>query len=345
MAGNKIIGGEFEIEMQKHFQQRNVLPEDIITYSSGRSAFYNILLYLKEKKGIKSILLPDYLCESIYQTAEKVHIGIEFYTLDEMLNPDRKDITFKYDDNKAVLLINYFGLIDSKSMIEHLRDIHKEMIIILDNVQAPYAMLIDTDADFMFSSFRKAFPVVDGSWVISKSISLQQHKRTNDFAQYKIAASYLKAIRGKHFYHDEIYLDLYNKGEMMIDDDYLTDMSQLSKDILADMQWNRIAILRKRNVEFVLKGLKKIGISPVIPVEKQNIPLFIPIRIENRDYVRKAMFTNNIFLPVHWPVEENHKHKLKRGTEMAAHELSIIIDQRYSINDMKKILYILESNI
>ena len=140
-------------------------------------------------------------------------------------------------------------------------------------------------------------------------------------------------------------MDLYHKGEVKIDDDYLTDMTQLSKDILADMDWNRWAVLRKRNAETILGGLKTLGIEPVLPVGDAFVPLFIPIRIENRDKVRKAMFANKVFLPVHWPVEDKYRKQLRRGADMGAHELSIIIDQRYSIQDMKRILSILESNI
>ncbi len=341
----KVIGGEFEIEVQQHYQKRNAVPEGVVTYSSGRSALFNILSYLKEKSGIKSVLFPDYLCESVYQMAKKNQMGVEFYALDEQLNPDYKDLENKYDETKAVLLINYFGLKDCKKMVELLRALDKEMVIILDNVQAPYEMLNETEADYTFSSFRKAFPVADGSWVITKKQVLPQYERINEFAQYKIAASYLKVIRNQHLFNDEVYLDLFHKGEMMIDDDYQTDMTQLSKDILANMEWSRWAILRKRNAETIIEGLKDLGISPIIPLKENAVPLFIPIRLENRDRVRKAMFSNNIFLPAHWPIEAEYKDKLRRGSDFAEHELSIIVDQRYSVSDMKRILIIIENNI
>ena len=345
MVENKVIGGEFEIDVQQHYQMRNAVPDGVVTYSSGRSALYNILAYLKEHCDIKRVLFPDYLCESVYQMAERNQMEVEFYALDEQLNPIFYDIAKKYDATKAVLLINYFGLKDCNAMVEQLRGIHPEMMILLDNVQAPYEMLNETDADYTFSSFRKAFPVADGSWVISKNNTLRQYNRVNEFAQYKIAASYLKVIRDQHLFNDEVYLDLFHKGEVKIDDDYKTDMTQLSKDILANMEWNRWAILRKRNAETIIEGLKELGISTIIPLQENRIPLFIPIRIENRDKVRKAMFSNNIFLPVHWPVEEEFKDRLKRGSDLAEHELSIIVDQRYTVADMKRILSIIEGNI
>ena len=128
MAENKVIGGEFEIEVQQSYQKRNALPEGVVTYSSGRSALYNILAYLKGKCGIKSVLFPDYLCESVYQMAEKNQMGVEFYLLDEQLNPNFKAIENQYNETKAVLLINYFGLKDCKKMVEQLRGIYPEMV-------------------------------------------------------------------------------------------------------------------------------------------------------------------------------------------------------------------------
>ena len=345
MVEDKIIGGEFEIDVQQHYQNRNAVPEGVVTFSSGRSALYNILAFVKAKKNIKTVLFPDYLCDSVYQMALKNQLNVEFYELDEQLTPKYEDIANKYNTTTAVLLINYYGLKDSGPMIAKLRGIHHDMMIILDNVQAPYAMLEESDADFSFSSFRKAFPVADGSWVLSKHHGVEQPNKVNEYAQYKIAASYLKVIRNQQLFNDEVYLNLYHIGEEKIDDDYLTDMTQLSKSILADMEWHRWAILRKRNTEVIVEGLKQMGITPIVDVKEGKVPLFVPIRIENRDKVRKAMFSNNIFLPVHWPVEVDYKVRLKRGSDLAKHELSIIVDQRYTVGDMKHILSILESNI
>ena len=47
------------------------------------------------------------------------------------------------------------------------------------------------------------------------------------------------------------------------------------------------------------------------------------------------MFQHNCFCPVHWPLEGMN---VKKGAEMAEHELSIIVDQRYTNADMEYIL-------
>ena len=345
MVEEKIIGGEFEIEVHHQYQRKNDFPESVVTYSSGRAALYNILSYLKNNNGIQSVLFPNYLCDSVYKMALKNQMGADFYELDDELNPDYEDVARKYNNTKAVLIINYYGLKDSEAIIVKLRSISPKMLLILDNVQAPYAMLEKTDADCSFSSFRKAFPVADGSWVLSKNYDLEQFHTTNEFAQYKIAASCLKAMRNPQLFKDEVYLNLFHVGEEKIDDNYQTDMTQLSKNILADMEWHRWAILRKRNAEVIINGLKGMGIKPIVTVSENAVPLFVPVYLENRDKIRRDMFSNGIFLPVHWPVEKEYRKHLKRGSDLANHELSIIIDQRYTVRDMKRILGILESNL
>ena len=44
------------------------------------------------------------------------------------------------------------------------------------------------------------------------------------------------------------------------------------------------------------------------------------------------------FCPLHWSLDGM---PLKKGAEMAQHELSLIVDQRYAINDMDWILSLL----
>ena len=103
MVEDKIIGGEFEIDVQQHYQNRNAVPEGVVTFSSGRSALYNILAFVKAKKNIKTVLFPDYLCDSVYQMALKKQLNVEFYELDEQLTPKYEDIANKYNTKKMTM--------------------------------------------------------------------------------------------------------------------------------------------------------------------------------------------------------------------------------------------------
>lgn len=198
-------------------------------------------------------------------------------------------------------------------------------------------------ADFQFTSFRKSFAVPDGAWVITKH-QLRQPLKTPKFAEYKIAASYLKSMRLYGDFSDEIYLDLYAKGERLVGSDIDEDMSDFTKQHISNMDWKRFSLLRKRNAKIIVDGLSTLGIHPIAIPQKASIPLFIPIALHNRDKVRQKMFDSNIFLPVHWQIDDSfsQKYKLTTGGKYAKEELSIIVNQRYGTADMTRILETLE---
>ena len=54
------------------------------------------------------------------------------------------------------------------------------------------------------------------------------------------------------------------------------------------------------------------------------------------------MFQSEVFCPVHWPLDEL---KLKKGEEMAQHELSLIVDQRYTLGNMELIIKLINNFI
>ena len=139
---------------------------------------------------------------------------------------------------------------------------------------------------------------------------------------------------------DEDYLRLFEEGERLIDDNYDSRMSSVSQSLYDGVNVKEAKIRRKNNAAYLIKGLEAINIHPIIEVSDSVTPLFIPIYLNNLNGVRRQMFQHEIFCPVHWPLEGM---KLQLGAEMAEHELSLIIDQRYSEGDMNQILEIIKN--
>ena len=96
------------------------------------------------------------------------------------------------------------------------------------------------------------------------------------------------------------------------------------------------------NARFLIDELKKIDIKPLLSLEDEHVPLFVPVLLKNRDKVRRAMFQKEIYCPVHWPLDGM---EIKRGAQMAREELSLIIDQRYGRKEMDEIISVLKSSI
>ena len=335
-----MIGGEFPIAVTDvlNAETRHLQATDVYAYSSGRAALYQILKYLKKERSINHILLPDYLCVSVLVPAKTLKLEYKFYPIDEALELERDDFAKLYDKTAAVLLINYFGLKDLSKQIAYIRELDPNAIIIEDDVQAFYEFKKELNgADFKFTSLRKTFAVPDGG-LVKTNHSLPKLDSINTFGQYKAAAALLKSMREGNF-NDHIYLELFEKGESLIDSELECGMSPIAKKLYSYVDEERVKVRRLNNAKYLLEQLANLRIKPILPLTEDHVPLFIPIVLNNRDAVRKAMFNKEIFCPIHWPLEGE---ELRRGRIMAETELSIIIDQRYGVKDMDSIIRLIK---
>lgn len=338
-----MIGGEFQIAVTDilNAQNRHYDAPDVYAYSSGRAALYQILKFLKQEIGITKILLPDYLCSSVLVPVRELGLEYAFFPIDVKLELIEAEFKSLYKERNAVLIINYFGLQNLTNQIGTIKSIDEKAIIIEDDVQAYYEFKKPLDGvDFKFTSLRKTFAVPDGGLVKTK-FHLPKVTMPNTFGQYKAAAALLKSMREGNF-NDQIYLEIFEKGESLIDSEQECGMSQIAEKLYSFMNEEHVKVRRNNNARYLMGELEKIGIKPILPLEDDHVPLFIPITLENRNIVRKAMFQSEIFCPVHWPLEGM---EIKRGEQMAKEELSLIIDQRYGRSDMDRIISVLKENI
>ena len=331
-----MIGGEFQIAVTDILNAgiKHTVLHNVYTYSSGRAALYQILKFLKLEKGVKHILLPNYLCSSVLVPVKTLGLDFTFYPIDEQLELEPSSFAKLYKKDSAVLVINYFGLKDLIVQIQAIRSLDDQAIIIEDDVQAYYEFKKSLgDVDFKFTSLRKTFAVPDGG-LVKTNQSMPKAETPNTFGQYKAAAALLKSMREGNF-NDQIYLEMFEKGESLIDSELECGMSHIAEKLFDALEEERVKIRRLNNAKYLIEQLDKVGIKPLLPLTEDHVPLFIPIVLNNRDEVRKRMFQNEIFCPVHWPLEGLD---LKRGKVMAKTELSLIIDQRYGRKEMDEIL-------
>lgn len=332
-----MLGGEFEIDLSVQCDKFQPDP-DTYYYASGRAALYQILKSLKNK--VNKIWFPDWLCHTMVEAAQKAGFEFGFYELSDKFMATVEALDAKgFKDGCLVLLINYFGLQDLTITAKAIKDTFPNAIVIEDDVQAYYCFAEESNpyADYRFTSLRKTFPSPDGGLVYTKQ-PMPRVTQPNTFAPYKIEAGVMKMHRNEGDIKDEDYLQLFDKGAALINENYESIMSHDSEMLMAgtDLQW--VKKRRQNNARHLLDGLKSLGINPLMDVPSEKAPLFIPICLEERDKTRRRMFQNEVFCPFHWPLEGL---SLKKGTEMAQHELSLIVDQRYSTEDMDLILSLL----
>lgn len=159
----------------------------------------------------------------------------------------------------------------------------------------------------------------------------------NTFAATKLAGAALKCI-WEYLNHDELYLEMLQRGEEMIDANLESSMSDIAQRLMATIDTEQIVQRRMRNEYVLREGLKRLPhVKELMEQIEDVVPLFIPIYVNNRDEVRRAMFDAGIFCPVHWPNQQT-----EHAQALAQHELSLIIDQRYDEADMNRIVEIIE---
>ena len=231
------------------------------------------------------------------------------------------------DLNSTLLLVNYFGFVDNRTLIKEIKEIRKDIIVICDNAQAYYDFPV-LEADYSFASLRKFFPTAEGALLHSNNENFKHEADiyVNDFVWKKLLGSILKYYQT----NDDLYLHAFTEGEIpLYNVKQVTKASIFGHFLFSTININEIEIARKRNMEYIYSIGSIYNINFLFKYNANVVPLCIPVLIDNRDEIRKKLFDYRIFLPVHWP--KSKYSVLSRKTELIQDRIiSFVIDQRYS---------------
>lgn len=330
----KRIGGEFEINPN---YLNFAVFEKYFLYSNGRSAFLAILLELNINNML--IYLPEYICESLINICLKNNISIKFYSINNSLQVLE---SYQFEDYSVVLIINYFGMIDNNLLIQKIKT-NSTLTVIEDNVHS-FWNVDKSIADYSFTSLRKTFAVPEGGLVYKsgRKLDVEIDHPINSFYESKLLGSILKYVKSEDF----LYLNLFEKGEEKLDSSFTVEKSSnISSLLFSCIDLSDVAERRKENYKFLYEEGRAIGLNFIFNYNENDIPLFAPILVERREEIRKKMFKKNIFLPYHWPKSKILKSTNSFANTLYKNELSLIIDQRYSINEMQSIINILKEYV
>lgn len=326
------IGGEFQIIPESlAFNDKFSKP----LWSSGRSALRAILDHTFQRVGKGTVYIPDYICESVLNAVTSLDLSYKIYPLNDNLSIDLPWLDQQsFTNSDALIIVNYFGLLELSDSIKSIKEKFPQVTIIEDNVQAYWEQLKASDADYSFTSLRKTFPVPDGAVVRSKyEMSGPKNLPIAKFSEKKVVGGLLKEMGVE----DSLYLSYFEQGEDLLDGSKLTEQaSSYAADIMGNCDIKKIEMQRKRNARTVVDECEKVEIDLLLPYSEIKTPLFIPILIDNRDAIRKGLFKEGIFLPIHWPVKKEHC--LTKGYSLSKKELSIVIDHRYTSSDMQRVI-------
>ena len=320
--------------------------EDIAYLWNGRSAIAFTLDNVNCNN--EKALLPAYTCHTVIEPFIEKGYEVEYYNLNKNLEINIDDLNNKLLKFKPsiVLFHAYYGFNTLESVNSIVAKLKEENVIIIEDItQSLFSHIKHIDADYYVGSFRKWIAIPDGGFAISVKDKFKNKplKTNNTLLNLKLKAFHIKnSYMEKNIGEKVDFFKLYRETDKIMDEDKgLYCMSDESKYILNNLNKNKLMIKRRENFEFLLENIKNIdGISPVFNKITSNIvPLYFPIYIKkDRAKLQKYLGESNIYAPVIWPITSMVDNKLDESTANIYDEvLAIPCDQRYGINEMRKI--------
>ncbi len=351
---NYPIGSDYYFEFSFLFKKKkNIFKfwksylKNFKLFFSGRDALRFLLKNLKEKYFY---LLPSYTCYEVIRPFEEFSLDFDFYRV--YFNPspqidfdDIKKKAARYK-NPIVIIIEYFGFpVDYELEIPFILDISHSLLTFKKRN-------FKIKPSFIFGSLRKILPLPDGG-VLFFDGEIKDSVKNFDYKTFLIKLSaYL--IRNFHNFLPDLTKPLFSFAYDVLDRNYekkLTDnkdskkLSFLTNYILKRIPYEFIIEKRRQNFIYLLKNLNFEKIQPLYTDLPEGIcPLNFPFFSNNKHKIKDFLIKNRIYPPTLWPdihpliKKENYPeiHKIPEKI------LSLPIDHRYNINDMKKIKEVIE---
>lgn len=331
----KEIGSEFwDIPLTE--KKNNLFPKSTQWFLSGRIALNYILLDIKKHSLVNNVWVPSWCCDSMIKPFYDNGFNVEFYPV----YFDGYRLVQEFPENAEIILVlDYFGFCSDNDFTEY------EGIVIRDLTHTIFCKKYN-DADYYFGSLRKWCGIWTGGFAWGKSlIGLNSNVPiiNNKYIELRKESMEKKKKYINGDVKEKDFLNSFSQAEEILDNlsdiEYGCDRDiQLIDYIDADL----IRKKRRKNAETLLDEIGEIAIFNNL--NKNDSPLFVPIFVANREILRKELIKNRIYCPVHWPISNLHRLNGKE-TGLYEKELSLICDQRYSVQDMKKISEIVKKGV
>lgn len=333
------IGSEFWIEREP---EQLLTERDGVFALSGRTAIDLIVQDIQKSRKLKSVYMPAWCCDSMLAPFQSR--GVEVMLYDIRLDGSLQYLIDESHTPDIFYVNNYFGYENTvgKEIIQHFRQ--KGSIILYDRT---HSMLMDGDdvqADYSFASIRKWMGVIGGAVV--NGVKDYQLKPFPHLDCKEQAMRMKRAfIDGDSSIDKQAFLNLYGEFGHHLAEDYQNyEMDDLS---YALYKTEDVAIMRQKRRENALylhghlKGVRFLG-----ELTDNAVPLFVPVffdTTEQRNAVRKKLIEAQIYCPIHWPKPAQIPANFEVN-KIYDTELSLICDQRYTTEDMARIVAIINEH-
>lgn len=309
------LGGYLELQLSKGNEYYPLL----LKLNAGRYA----LEYILRIKCYTLIYLPYFTCEVILDPIRKLGIQYQFYTINDKMDPV---LDFVVGPTECFLYTNYFGL--KEATVQAL--IKRYPNLIVDNSQAFFSESLEVDT---FYSCRKFFGVSDGAYL--KSTSPVKLKLKRDISINKFSHLIKRIDLGtENGYQDFV------ENNLSLCNNSIRKMSHLTQRILSGIDYKECQYRRNSNFMYLHDFLVNYN-DYTIDAFSVNGPMVYPL-LHSSSIIKKKLLEKKIYVATYWPNVFDWTTKNMYENYLAEHLISLPIDHRYTLSDMKRIINVLK---
>lgn len=323
------IGSEFwKVETSQ--KRSGIFPENVQWYLSGRSALQAIIKVLS---WASSVSVPAWLCDSVVKPFKDAGFKVSFYPV-YVDNGLIQDIC---GDSDVLFIMDYFGYTSGVSF--------SHPCIIRDVTHSLFSSKY-FDANYYFGSLRKWCGVWTGgyAWTKDGRNLVMGETANNGYVSARKAAMTLKDYyinqrpdhNGKYI-TDKGYLEIYEDAEDQLKKVGIAPANERDIELAWNIDEELIKQRRRENAKILMDAFPEMLIFPHL--KELDCPMFVPIIVPDgkRDELCRYLISKEIYCPVHWPLSQYHDIDAK-SRELYGNELSLVCDQRYSGEDMNRMV-------
>lgn len=343
----------------------------------GRSAIWHAVKMLNLKEN-DVIMMPSYHCSVEVEAILQAGAKIKFFEIDNNMNADLKDIETKIDENtKAIFIIHYFGFPQPILEIKKICENYKLYLIedcahaFLSSTAGRY---LGTFGDFGILSMQKFLPLPNGGVLLINNTNFKKHFKLIPPNEISVIRSlFLNFLNNLEINHNNAY-QIINLSMITLIKKFLNTikkqsnlkiinptsvdfnlsmanlaMSNISKRILNNIDFNKMIIIRRQNYNFLLEKLKNIPqIKICFPKLPQGVcPYFFPIEVKNNCHLYEKLKKQGIYTFIFGEFLHNvlPQEGFDTARYLSKHILALPIHQdlnqnqlQYMVNSLKNIL-------
>lgn len=308
---------------------------------SGRTAIDLILQDILRKRKVKNVAMPAWCCDSMIAPFLTHGIDVRFYDVcSAEINESAENVssTDYTDETDMFYLTNYFGY-ENTLDIEIVKKIKEKGCFIL--YDRTHSFLMEDEkyreiSDYSFASIRKWMGVIGGA--VIDGIEKPELKDCSYISvKEKAMRDKFRYLMGDNSIKKDEFLAAFGEFGHQLAEDYCNyAMDDLSYTLFKQEDFQKMKQQRRENAAYIHENLK--GVQFMYDFTDKTVPLFVPVLLESkkqRDSVRKKLIEKQIYCPTHWPQPKQIPTDYKVN-DIVSRELSLICDQRYGINEIKR---------